>query len=69
LPNRAPHAVADVADTIQGIGFTTTNVLANDIDPEGDDITLFDFTQPASGTGTVANKRRWHFCLYTESGF
>ncbi len=53
--NRAPQLVADNAQTPQGIPVTTGNVLANDTDPEGDNISLFDFTQPKAGTGSVAN--------------
>jgi hypothetical protein len=36
--------------TQQFFAVTTGNVLANDSDPDGDTLTLLDFTQPASGT-------------------
>ena len=55
VPNRAPQVAADSAQATQGIPATTGNVLANDSDPEGDLITLFDFTQPAAGTGSVVS--------------
>ncbi|MFN0129716.1 MAG: Ig-like domain-containing protein, partial [Verrucomicrobiales bacterium] len=53
IPNRAPRSLPDAAQTPQGFSVTTGNVLANDFDLEGDPLTLFDFTQPAAGTGSI----------------
>ncbi len=61
VPNRAPRAFPDAAQTPQGFAVTTGNVLANDSDPEGDAISVLDFTQPAPGTGTVVNNNNGTF--------
>lgn len=53
LDNRAPVAVADEAMTTEG---TTVDidVLANDVDPDGDPLTVTGASAPANGTATVA---------------
>lgn len=52
LRNRAPLAVDDAASTNEGsaITITTTELLSNDIEPDGEALTISGFTQPASGT-------------------
>jgi len=47
--NQAPQAVNDNANTDQGSNITIA-VLSNDSDPEGDNLTITSFIQPANGT-------------------
>jgi hypothetical protein len=49
LPNQYPNAVDDTATTTKNVS-VNINVLANDIDPEGDPLTIISFTQPSKGT-------------------
>ncbi|GAB4268036.1 MAG: hypothetical protein Kow0092_21660 [Deferrisomatales bacterium] len=51
-PNAAPVAVDDAAATIQGVP-VDVDVLANDADPDGDPIELWDVTQASNGTVAV----------------
>ncbi|MEX0326383.1 MAG: Ig-like domain-containing protein, partial [Puniceicoccaceae bacterium] len=48
--NRGPVANDDAYGATQGFSLTTGNVLANDSDPEGDTISILEFTQPANGS-------------------
>ncbi|WP_167527983.1 Ig-like domain-containing protein [Desulfosarcina alkanivorans] len=50
--NSAPEAVDDAVTTDENTPVTTTNVIANDMDIDGDDLTLSGFTQAANGTVT-----------------
>jgi len=50
--NQAPQAVGDTLTVDEDAQATQVVVLANDIDPEGDTLTLREVTQPAQG-GTV----------------
>ncbi len=64
--NDDPMAIDDFGSSIEEIP-TTTNVLANDIDPEGDVLTITSVTQPGNGTvvdngdGTVTYTPRSNF--------
>ncbi|TVR51684.1 MAG: hypothetical protein EA425_06600 [Puniceicoccaceae bacterium] len=49
-PNRPPRGVDDFLSVTEGFASSTGNVLANDVDPEGDPIVVAAFTQPAHGT-------------------
>ena len=48
-PNRAPNAVDDAAATAANAP-VDINVLGNDVDPDGDTLTIAGFTQPANGS-------------------
>jgi hypothetical protein len=50
--NSAPVAEADAAETAQGVP-VTVDVLANDSDPDGDDLALDAVTQPGDGTAAI----------------
>ena len=64
--NRPPQAVADsgVAASVA----VTLDVVANDIDPDGDPLTVVAFTQPASG-GTVQKASATSLQFQPTSGF
>ena len=47
--NDAPEPADDAYETNEDASVTTGNVLANDVDPDGDALTLDGFTQPAHG--------------------
>lgn len=49
LPNGAPNAIADSATTDEDVA-VTIDVLANDSDPDGDDLTLGEFSQGTHGS-------------------
>lgn len=49
--NRAPEANNDLASTIENTA-VTVDVLANDVDPDGDAMTVADASQPANGSVT-----------------
>ncbi len=53
--NRNPVAGPDSSSVNEDSGSTILNVLSNDTDPDGDSLTIAAVTQPAAGTGTVAN--------------
>ena len=48
--NDAPTAVDDTVTTNEDTAIAVITVLANDTDPDGDTLTVDDFTQPAHGT-------------------
>ncbi|MEX0330624.1 MAG: tandem-95 repeat protein [Puniceicoccaceae bacterium] len=48
--NRGPLANDDAYQATQGFSLTTGNVLTNDTDPEGDTISILEFTQAANGS-------------------
>ena len=50
--NCPPVAMADSSGTVNGIP-VTINVLANDLDPNNDTLTVTGITQPANGTATL----------------
>ena len=50
--NRPPVANDDIATTTAGVAVEIA-VLANDSDPDGDPLTVADFTQPANGSVTL----------------
>ena len=52
-PNSAPTATADTLGTVSNIApttFTIANLLSNDVDADGDTLSLLDFSQPQNGT-------------------
>lgn len=51
--DNAPPVAVDDSATFDVGGDYTTNVLANDDDPDGDDLEIESFTQPDGGVGTV----------------
>ncbi len=51
--NEAPEAVNDFATTEQG-EMVALNTLANDSDPDGDDLTITSVANPANGTAEIA---------------
>ncbi|MEM1446387.1 MAG: PQQ-dependent sugar dehydrogenase [Planctomycetota bacterium] len=51
--NRAPVAADDSASVTEGLGPIFINALANDTDPDGDDLNLTNVTPPADGTATI----------------
>ena len=62
-PNRAPITVDDRADTTTGQP-VTADVLVNDMDPDGDKLTLTKVTNGENGTADVVNDR----VVYTPKG-
>jgi hypothetical protein len=54
----APVAVNDTFHVPKNSPAVTLDVLANDSDPDGDDITIFSKTNPASGRLTIAADRK-----------
>lgn len=60
--NRPPVAEDDVKSTPQDTP-VDISVLANDSDPDGDEITVFDYTQPSNGTVNCENG----VCTYTPN--
>ncbi|MHC4294513.1 MAG: Ig-like domain-containing protein, partial [Planctomycetota bacterium] len=48
--NDAPQAFDDLLSTYEGVPATIDNVLANDIDVDGDSLSIVDFTQPSHCT-------------------
>ena len=50
--NVAPTAVDDSATTVSGVTINLSNVLANDIDADADQLVVASFTQPSNGTVT-----------------
>ena len=52
-----PVAVDDTARATEDGSAVTINVLDNDSDPEGENLTLAATTQPANGTAVVENDR------------
>ncbi|MGH2749651.1 MAG: cadherin-like domain-containing protein [Actinomycetota bacterium] len=61
--NGPPVAEDDAAETDHGIP-VTIDVLANDSDPDGDDLTIDSVTQPANGTATIDGSQ----ITYTPDG-
>ncbi|MCP4076367.1 MAG: hypothetical protein GY744_09300, partial [Gammaproteobacteria bacterium] len=59
--NAAPSAVDDSASTISGVSINLNNVLANDIDPDGDQLVVAGITQPANGTVTEVSNGNYTF--------
>ena len=59
-PNLAPDAVNDAKTTAEDTP-TDVSVLANDVDADGDPITLTSFTQPANGTVTENPDHSLHY--------
>jgi hypothetical protein len=55
--NRPPVAVNDPFPVTNEDVATTTNVLANDSDPDGDPLTIISVTTPASGTTAIISNR------------
>ena len=55
-PNRAPVGIDDSYGTMMGVPLTVAapGVLANDVDPDGDGITVSNVTQPTNGQLTSA---------------
>ena len=55
--NQAPVGAADFFDVEQGDTLTMpyTTLFANDYDPDGDTLQLYDYTQPAHGTVTTGS--------------
>ena len=54
--DEAPMAVDDVATTTEDGSAVTINVLANDSDPEGSQLTLTSVTQPANGSAVMVGR-------------
>jgi hypothetical protein len=54
--NNPPDALDDEAETPQGTP-VTIDVLANDSDPEGTELTIIDVEQPAEGTVEIVNNQ------------
>ncbi|MBD2068139.1 tandem-95 repeat protein [Leptolyngbya sp. FACHB-671] len=65
--NTPPVAVPDAATTTAGNAVTTTNVLSNDTDLNGDALTVSSFTQAANGT--VVNNNNGTFTYTPAAGF
>ncbi len=65
--NDAPDAVEDAVDTKAYVAVTTGNVLANDVDVDGDELTINAFTQ--AGHGTVTYNGDGTFTYQPEAGF
>jgi hypothetical protein len=59
--NSNPFAVTDTASTNQNVAITTPNLLANDSDPDGNPITISNFTQPTNGTVTNNNDGTFNY--------
>ncbi|MFN3191689.1 MAG: Ig-like domain-containing protein [Aureliella sp.] len=53
--NDAPDALNDTATAIASEATTAISVLANDVDVDGDSLTITAVTQPSSGTVTIAS--------------
>ncbi|MFK7737831.1 MAG: tandem-95 repeat protein [Pirellulaceae bacterium] len=56
--NDAPDALTDTATAIASDASTTIDVLANDVDVDGDTLTITAITQPSSGTVSIASDGR-----------
>ena len=63
VPNRAPDAVEDAPGTDKDTAITV-DVVANDIDPDGDVLTITNVTQPQSGSARIVNNK----IVYTPNG-
>jgi hypothetical protein len=68
-PNRAPQPVNDTAVTSAGFAVVTPNVLANDIDSEGDALTVASFEATSANGGTVAANGNGSFTYTPSVGF
>jgi len=66
-PNIAPEAADDAASTDVDTPVTTSDVLANDSDDNGDDLTVESFTQP--GDGSVVDNGDGTFTYTPDGGF
>jgi len=66
--NDAPRATEDAYNTVADVPITTGNVFANDFDPEGDNLLIESFTQPASG-GSVTDNGNGTFEYIPGVGF
>ncbi|MCP5010670.1 MAG: tandem-95 repeat protein, partial [Aestuariibacter sp.] len=65
--NASPVAQDDALTTIEGSPALTPNLLSNDSDPDGDSLTISNFTQPASGQ--VASNNNGTFNYTPDPGF
>jgi hypothetical protein len=68
IPNRAPRGTPDLAETLQGVPVTLDS-LANDSDPDGDPMTIANFTQPPAGEGSVATNGAGGLIFTPDAGF
>ncbi len=61
ISNTDPVAVNDYFSTDINTGLTTGNVIANDIDPDGDTLSIIGFTQPGHGTVSYNNDGTFNY--------
>lgn len=69
IPNTRPVANADTATTKQDTPVTTSNVLANDTDADGDTLTISTADTASTQGGTVVNNGNGTFTYTPKTGF
>ena len=67
--NTSPQAQNDSFETEEGVSVTTTNVLANDTDPDGDALSISLVDSSSAQNGTVIDNGNGTFTYTPPSGF